>query len=41
MTVQVGYDFAKTSKGQRSEQNNVADKAGAGTILGKNGTLTN
>ncbi len=41
MTVQVGYDFAKTSEGRLSEQNNAADKTGAGTALGKNDTPTN
>ena len=35
MTVQVGYDFVKTSKWRRSERNNAADKAGAGTALHK------
>jgi len=34
MTVQVGYDFVKTSEWRRSEQNNAAEKVGAGTALG-------
>lgn len=33
MTVQMGYDFAKTSERRRSEQNNAADKN-----RGRNGT---
>lgn len=41
MTVQAGYDFAKTSEGQRSEQNNAADEIGAGTALGQNGAKLN
>ena len=34
MTVQVGYDFAKSSEWRRSEQDNAAEKAGVGTALG-------